>query len=127
MNIFLRDAAAGSAIGLVWEGLGATFFWKLAEPESLLFILAIISWGILGLIFGHILRKIKPPYRSAAKLAIGLCGLVVGKVTMELGLIFYGDIGPKIGGVPVIMVAGWLALAFVLDYLNSKCSKSICR
>ncbi len=120
MNIFLRDAAFGSAVGLVWESLGAAFFWKLAEPEGMLFILAIISWGILGLTFGYLLRKIKPTYRSAAKLVIGLCGLAAGKVTMELGLIFYGDISPKIGGVPVIMVAGWLALAFVLDYLNSK-------
>lgn len=120
MNVFLRDAAIGSAVGLVWESLGGAFFWRLAEPEDLLFILAIISWGILGSIFGCLLRKIKPTYRLAAKLAIGLCGLVVGKVTMELGLIFYGDIVPKIGGVPVIMVAGWLALAFILDYSNSK-------
>ena len=121
MHETLRNAVTGSLVGVVWEGIGEVFLWELAEPKSMLFILAIISWGILGILIGYILHvaAYKTDYKFIVKLAIGLCGLVAGKITMELGLISYGDIGPRIAGVPIVMVMGLLTLAYVIDYLGS--------
>jgi hypothetical protein len=120
LKINLKNSIAGFIVGFIWESLGAMFFWRLAEPENILFLFALISWSILGLIFGYVLQQTRPSLRPAVKLAIGMCGLVAGKITLELGLIYYGDLSPKVGGVPLVMIVGWLTLAFVLDFLNSK-------
>ena len=117
----LLSAILGLLIGGIWEIIGTTFLWTLADPMLILFAAAMVAWPIIGLIMATALRVteiIAPHYKNLVKLLTVPAALVAAKITSATGLLTFRILEPSVFGVPLYMIIGMTGLIFILDYLG---------
>ena len=83
-------------------------------------MLGIIFWGIIGLIINKIYKMFKSADKFVLWLIMGFSGLLIGKFTLELNLIFYNNLIPKIEGVPILIGFVWFIFAVCIYYISKE-------
>ena len=117
----LLSAILGLLIGGIWETIGATFLWTLADPKLILFAAAMVAWPIIGLTMATTLRLteiIAPSYKNLVKILTVPVAFVTAKITSATGLLTFRILWPSVFDVPLYMVIGMTVLIFTLDYLG---------
>ncbi len=117
----LLSVTLGLLIGGIWETIGATFLWTLADPKPLLFAAAMIAWPIIGLVMATVLRVteiIAPHYKNFVKVLTMPVAFITAVVTNATGLLTFRVLEPSLLGVPLYMVIGMTALIFTLDHFG---------
>src|SRR3972149_8953434 len=115
------SAILGLLIGGIWEIVGTTFLWTLADPKLILFVAALVAWPIFGLIMASVLRITEitaPRYKNIVKLITAPTALVTAKITSATEILTFRMIGPNVFGAPIYMVIGMTVLIYVIDYLR---------
>jgi len=91
------SAILGLLIGGIWEIVGTTFLWTLADPKLILFVAALVAWPIFGLIMASVLRITEitaPRYKNIVKLITAPTALVTAKITSATEILTFRMIGP---------------------------------